>query len=94
MEEVLLEHEAIAEVSVVGMPHDLYGEEVVAAVRLEPGRSLESEQRSFLELCRRRLSEASIATRYVVVDHFPKSSTGKIQKNKLREYFGAQSQKE
>jgi long-chain acyl-CoA synthetase len=39
LEEVMMAHEAIAQVAVVGVPHESHGEEVKAVVVLKPGRA-------------------------------------------------------
>jgi len=43
VEEVLYEHLAVAEVAVVGIPHDELGEEIGAAVKLKPGETVTAE---------------------------------------------------
>jgi long-chain acyl-CoA synthetase len=87
VEEVLLRHPAVEQVAVVGLPHEFYGEEVVAAVGFKPGHELASEQSSLHELCKRSLGVAATPTRYVEVENFPASANGKIQKGKLREFI-------
>jgi long-chain acyl-CoA synthetase len=87
VEEVLTGHGAIARAAVVGMPHDLWGEEVVAVVELAPGRELDSELDSLVALCRSELAEAAVPSRFVAVDALPVSSTGKVKKAELRERF-------
>lgn len=82
--DVLLEHPAIEDAAVVGTPHDFYGEEVVAALRMKPDRSLAEEQSSILKLCRSRLNQASVPTRLVEVAQFPVGSTGKVLIRELR----------
>jgi long-chain acyl-CoA synthetase len=84
VEEVLLEHEAVAQVAVVGLPHDFYGEEVAAAVLFKPGHSLATARGSLEDLCRERLSKTAVPTRFVAVDELP-SANGKVQKHKVRE---------
>jgi len=85
IEEVLLEHPSIEQIAVIGLPHDFYGEEVVAALRLKDGYELASVRPDFDKLCKVNLSAMMVPTRYVEVEQFPVSTTGKIQKMKLRE---------
>jgi acyl-CoA synthetase (AMP-forming)/AMP-acid ligase II len=85
IEEVLLGHEAVEQVAVVGVPHPFYGEAVVAAVILRPGRSLADEQASLRGLCEGRLSAGAVPARFVRVDSLPLSANGKVQKNVLRD---------
>jgi acyl-CoA synthetase (AMP-forming)/AMP-acid ligase II len=85
IEEVLLEHPAIEQIAVVGLPHPFYGEEVVAAVILRPGRALDQERDSLKASCAARLSATSVPARFVQLDALPMSANGKVQKNILRE---------
>jgi len=85
VEDVLLEHDAVAQVAVIGLPHDFYGEEVVAAIDLKPGCLLASERGSLIAFCKERLSPHCVPTRFVEVEQFPVSSNGKVQKNRLKE---------
>ena len=89
VEDVLREHESIAQVAVVGVPHEFYGEEVVAVVKLKAGYTLDAVRPALDELCRGNLSAVSIPTEFFELDEFPTSTTGKIQKTKLRELVAA-----
>jgi fatty-acyl-CoA synthase len=83
IEERLYQHPAIEEVQIVGVPDRKYGEEVLAWIKLRPGRSLtESQVRDF---CRARLSHFKVPHYIKFVDSFPLTVTGKIQKFKIRE---------
>jgi long-chain acyl-CoA synthetase len=84
VEDVLLEHDAVAQVAVVGVPHEFYGEEVAAAIVFKSGRSLADERASLEALCRERLSKTSIPTKVVAFDELPMAN-GKVQKHVLRE---------
>jgi acyl-CoA synthetase (AMP-forming)/AMP-acid ligase II len=91
IEDILLEHPAVAEVSVVGVEHEFYGEEVVAAIRLLSGHRLD-DVRSALELvCKSHLSAVSMPNRFVEVSEFPMSVTGKVQKAKLARALSSNS---
>jgi long-chain acyl-CoA synthetase len=89
IEEILLEHESVEQIAVVGLPHDFYGEEVVAVVKLKTGYELKGVRPFFDALCKEKLNANSIPTTYIEIDQFPVSSTGKIQKVKLREVVSA-----
>ena len=89
IEDVLIEHESIAQVAVVGMPHEFYGEEVVAVVKLKAGYALDAVRPALDVLCRENLSAVSVPAEFFELDEFPTSATGKVQKAKLRELLAA-----
>lgn len=92
VENVLGEHAAVENVAVVGLPHEFYGEEVAAAVKLKSGMSWEVVQSALDALCRNNLSQHSVPTRYFEIDEFPLTPSGKIQKNILRQRLSKQLQ--
>ncbi len=85
VEDIVLRHPSVEQVAVIGLPHELQGEEVTVIIQFKPGHTLASERDSLDNLCRRELSPHSVPTKYLSIDAFPLSSSGKIQKNKLRE---------
>jgi acyl-CoA synthetase (AMP-forming)/AMP-acid ligase II len=91
IEEILLEHPAVSEAAVVGVDHEFYGEEVVAAVRLASGSSLDDVRSALESLCKSHLSAVSMPNRFVEVGDFPTSVTGKVQKAKLAEMLCTRS---
>lgn len=91
VEEILQEHEGVEQVAVIGLPNDFYGEEVAAVVKLKPGYTLEAVRQALNELCRQNLSAMAIPTQFFELEAFPVSSTGKVQKAKLREMYASNS---
>ena len=85
VEDIILRHPSVEQVAVVGVPHALQGEEVVAIIQFKPGCNLELERHSLDSLCRQELSNHSVPTKYLSIDVIPLNASGKIQKNKLRE---------
>ncbi|MDI3405353.1 AMP-binding protein [Streptomyces cavernicola] len=86
IEEFLYGHPLISDVQVVGVPHEKYGEEVLACVILRDesaGLTLD-DLRSF---CQDRLAHYKIPTRLQIVDSFPMTVSGKVRKVELREGF-------
>jgi long-chain acyl-CoA synthetase len=76
IEEVLHEHQAVAEVAVVGIPHAELGEEVGAAVKLKPGAAATpAELRAF---ARQRVAAYKYPRHVWLVRELPKGPTGKI----------------
>ncbi|WP_443190613.1 AMP-binding protein [Pseudomonas indica] len=83
IEEFFYTHPAVADVQVIGIPDDKYGEEIVAWVKLHPGHSAtEQELRVF---CQGRIAHFKVPRYYRFVDEFPMTVTGKIQKFRMRE---------
>jgi acyl-CoA synthetase (AMP-forming)/AMP-acid ligase II len=83
VEAALHEHPAVAEVAVVGIPDDYWGEVVCAAVALRPGSAASAEE--LVAHCRQRLAGFKRPRHVLFVDELPKNTTGKIEKQRLRE---------
>ena len=82
VEAFLMAHPAVNLVAVVGFPDARLSEVGVAFVRLEPGQALTEDD--VLAHCRGRIASFKIPRRVIFVDDFPMTSSGKIQKVKLR----------
>ncbi len=89
IENVLLAHPAVAEVAVVGVADTKWGEIVVAFMRVAPGPLPTREE--LVAHCRREMAAPKTPAHFVVVDSFPQTGSGKIQKFVLREKFEAGS---
>jgi fatty-acyl-CoA synthase len=83
IEEFLYTHEGIADVSVIGVPDERYGEELCAWVIARPDADLDED--AVREFCRGRLAHFKVPRYVVFVDEFPMTVTGKVQKFKMRE---------
>ncbi|MDF1798781.1 MAG: long-chain-fatty-acid--CoA ligase [Planctomycetota bacterium] len=82
VELVLLEHPDVRDAAVVGIPHDVWGEEVLALVVLEPGRT--QTDRSLTSHCRGALARYKCPTRFQFPGELPRNAAGKLMKNELR----------
>ena len=82
VEDCLYKHPAIQAAAVVAKPDEKWGETPCAFVELKPGKAASAED--ILEWCRKGLAKFKVP-RHVVFAELPKTSTGKIQKYKLRE---------
>jgi fatty-acyl-CoA synthase len=82
VEDVLYKHPAIAFCAVVAKPDEKWGETPCAFIELKPGASATADE--ILEWCRQGLARYKVP-RHVIFSEVPKTSTGKIQKFKLRE---------
>lgn len=87
IENTLLEHPSVAEVAVVGLPDAKWGEIVACFVRMAPGAALDAN--ALVAHCRETLSPQKTPARWVEVEEWPLTGSGKIQKFALREQFEA-----
>jgi fatty-acyl-CoA synthase len=83
IEEFLYTHAEIADVQVIGVPDERYGEELMAWVVLRPGGTLTEE--TLREFCQGQIARYKIPRYVKFVDAFPMTVTGKVQKFKMRE---------
>lgn len=74
----------VSDVYVVGVPDRKMGEEVLAFVKLREGHAAPTPE-EFRALCRGHIAHYKIPRYWLVVDEFPMTVTGKVQKFKLRE---------
>ncbi len=82
VEDALYKHPAVQAAAVVAKPDDKWGETPCAFVELKPGKTASSEE--LVAWCRKNLAGYKVP-RTIVFAELPKTSTGKIQKFKLRE---------
>jgi fatty-acyl-CoA synthase len=83
VEEVLFAHPAVADVAVVGLPDDKWGEEVAAFLRPAPGQHIDKNE--LLAYVREHLAHHKAPRHWFELDAFPLTGSGKIQKYRLRE---------
>jgi fatty-acyl-CoA synthase len=83
IEEILIAHPDVSEAQVIGVPSHKYGEEVMAWIRPCPGATLSEQQ--LITHCRSKLAVFKVPRYWRVVETFPMTVTGKIQKYRLRQ---------
>jgi long-chain acyl-CoA synthetase len=83
VEEVLFEHPAVKEASIVGVPDSYKGEAVRAHVVLKEGFSISESE--IIDFCREKLSRYKVPSTVVFADELPKTLVGKVLRRKLRE---------
>lgn len=85
IEEAIYVHPAVAEVAVVGVPDEVYGENLLAAVVLKPGQTLTEEE--LKQHLSSYVTKFKVPEQIVFLDALPKGSTGKILKRAIKEQF-------
>ncbi|PND37435.1 AMP-dependent synthetase [Paucibacter aquatile] len=86
VDEVLMDHAAVAQVVCFGMPHAKLGEEVAAVVVLREGQAAsERELQDFVAL---RLADFKVPRKILFMDEIPKGATGKLQRIGLAQKLG------
>ncbi|KGH45127.1 AMP-dependent synthetase [Modestobacter caceresii] len=92
VEDAVFSHPAVAEVAVIGVPDERWGEMVTALVVLAEGAT--ASEADIIAHCRTTLAGYKAPKRVEFRDGIPRTATGKIQKFKLRESFWADSERQ
>src|SRR5690606_7111390 len=82
VEEVLYSHPSISEAAVVGVPDDVYGENIKAFVVLQPGQCATDTE--IIEYCQAKLRRFKSPKEVVFLKALPKNLVGKILRKELR----------
>ncbi len=89
VEHAIESHPAVREVAVVGTPHPVLGEDVVAFVTLRPG--MDASPQSLREYTLEHLARYKVPRQWFIVDGLPRNATGKVLKQELRDRLDAES---
>jgi fatty-acyl-CoA synthase len=83
IEEFLYTHPDVADVQGIGVPDPKYGEELMVWVKLRPGATVDEE--GLRDFCRGKIAHFKVPRYVKLVDEFPMTVTGKVQKYLMRE---------
>ena len=83
VEEFLYSHPAVEDAQVIGIPSEKYGEEVMAWIKVKRGSSVSAD--ALQAFCKGQIATYKIPHFWKLVDSFPMTVTGKIQKFRMRE---------
>ena len=86
VDEVLLQHPAVAQAVAFGMPHERLGEEVAAAVVLAEGAT--AGEKELREFAAKQLADFKVPKTIIILADIPKGATGKVQRIGLAEKLG------
>jgi acyl-CoA synthetase (AMP-forming)/AMP-acid ligase II len=92
IEEVIIQHPAVREVAVIGVPDERWGEAVKAVVSLLPGRSVTPNE--LIDFCKDRIASYKKPKSVDFVDELPKNNYGKIVKRELRAQYWRDRQRQ
>ncbi|WP_339146109.1 MULTISPECIES: AMP-binding protein [unclassified Sutcliffiella] len=84
IEEFLYTHPKVFDVQIVGVPDERFGEQVAAFIKVKPGEMLDSQE--VKDYCTGKISKYKIPYYVEIVDEYPMTASGKIQKFKLKEH--------
>ncbi|WP_217181074.1 class I adenylate-forming enzyme family protein [Streptomyces sp. AC495_CC817] len=87
IEQVIWSHPAVNDCAVIGVPHDDWGEMVVAVVEPSPGHRVAAEE--LIDWAKTRLGSVRTPKRIDVVTELPRSGTGKVLKRAVRDAYWA-----
>jgi fatty-acyl-CoA synthase len=85
VEDAVFSHPSVAEVAVIGVPHDKWGETIKALVVTSP--DVEVTEAEIIAWCKERLARYKAPTSVDFVDSIPRTATGKVQKFRIREPY-------
>jgi acyl-CoA synthetase (AMP-forming)/AMP-acid ligase II len=86
IDEILMDHPAVAQAVCFAMPHPKLGEELAAAVVLRD--AAQAAERELQEFVARRAADFKVPKRILVLDEIPKGATGKLQRIGLAQKLG------
>jgi acyl-CoA synthetase (AMP-forming)/AMP-acid ligase II len=85
VEEVLHRLPEVETAGVVGVPHQIYGEEIVAFITLRNNQKLEAEE--VRQFCREHLADFKVPREVFFIEELPKGPSGKVQRRRLRDVY-------
>ncbi len=87
VEVALFRHPKIADVSIIGLPDEVWGEAITAVVVPAPGESIDDDE--VIDWSRENMARYKVPKRVVVVDELPRNPSGKVLKRELRTKYSA-----
>ena len=85
VENAIAHHPSVADVAVIGVPDDKFGEALLAFVVVNSGASLELDE--MIDFCRERIAGYKIPRKLELIEEMPRNPSGKILKKELRKPY-------
>lgn len=85
IESVLFDHPAVADVSVIGVPDEKWGEAVMAVIVVKPDQQVTCEELNIF--CRQHLGGFKVPKKYDFIECLPRNASGKVLKKDLRQHY-------
>jgi len=85
VEEVIIQHSAVREVAVIGVPDARWGEAIKAVIVIQPGKEVSRQE--LIKFCKKRIASYKKPKSIEFIDELPKNNNGKIVKQELRETY-------
>jgi fatty-acyl-CoA synthase len=90
IENVIYSYPGVSQAAVIGVPHEVWGEMVVAVVVPKPGETIEEgELKAF---CRENLADYKCPKAVIFTEELPMNTSGKVLKRALREKYAGQAE--
>ena len=86
VDEIIMEHPAVHQCVTFGMPHDMLGEEVAAAIVLKQGAA--ATDKELREFAKAKLADFKVPKKILILDQIPVGATGKLQRIGLAQKLG------
>jgi acyl-CoA synthetase (AMP-forming)/AMP-acid ligase II len=86
VDEIIMDHPAVAQVVTFAIPHDKLGEDVAAAIVLREGQT--ATEREIRDFAAKKLADFKVPRKVVILAEIPKGATGKLQRIGLAEKLG------
>ena len=87
VEQLLDDLEGVVESAVIGVPHEDFGEAVVAVI--VPTADIKLNEQAIIDFCKGEIANFKVPKQVFFVDELPRNAMGKVQKNLLRERYGS-----
>lgn len=87
IENVITKHPKVTECAIIGIPNKILGEEIIAVVQLDSNTKLKNIESNLRKICKKNLGIIKQPSKFIQLPILPRSTYGKIQKNKIRAWL-------